>query len=43
MKKKKRFADGLIDLAKHRFGLSTDTFLNSVKKFLDKKVRTIPF
>ena len=50
MKKKKtvcRWANidliDLIDLAKHGFGLSKDTFLKSVKKFLGKKVRTIPF
>ena len=31
----------LIQPANHGFGLSTDAFLTSVKKFLDKKVRTI--
>ena len=41
--KKKRFADGLTELAKLGFGLSTDAFLKLVKKFLDKKVRTRPF
>ena len=43
MKKKKTVCRRLIDLAKHGFGLSKDTFLKSVKKFLGKKVRTIPF
>ena len=40
--KKNRFADGLIKLANRGFGLSTDASLTlkSVKKFLDKKVRT---
>ena len=37
---KNRFADRLIELANRGFGLSTDAFLKSVKKFLDKKVRT---
>ena len=41
--KKKRFADWLIDLVNRCFGLSTDAFLKSVKKFLDKEVGTIPF
>ena len=37
-------ADRLIELANRVFGLSTDAFLKSVKKFLDKGVRTIlPF
>ena len=40
MKKKNRFADWLIELANRSFGLSTDASLKSVKKFLDKKVRT---
>ena len=35
------FADGLIELANRGFGLSTDAFLKSVKKLLDKEVRTI--
>ena len=38
---KKRFTDWLIQLANRGFGLSTDAFLKSVKKFLDKGVRTI--
>ena len=41
--KKKQFADWLIELANRGFGLSTDAFLKSVKKFLDKEARTIPF
>ena len=32
----------LVKLAKRGFGLSTDAFLKSVKKFLDKEVRTLP-
>ena len=40
---KKSFADWLIELANWGFGMSTDTFLKSVKKFLDKEVRIIPF
>ena len=40
MKKTNRFADSLIELANPGFGLSTDASLQSVKKFLDKKVRT---
>ena len=44
MKEKKiQFADWLIELANRGFGLSTDAFLKSVKKFLDKEIRTIPF
>ena len=44
MKEKKiQFADWLIELANRGFGLSTDAFLKSVKKFLDKEARTIPF
>ena len=42
MKKKRSFADRLIELANRGFGMSTDAFLKSVKKFLDKEVRTIP-
>ena len=40
---KKCFADWLIELAKRGFGMSTDAFPKSVKKFLDKEVRIIPF
>ena len=43
MKKKKSFADRLIQLANRGFGMSTDAFLKSVKKFLHKEVRIIPF
>ena len=32
---KKSFADWLIELANRGFGMSTDAFLKSVKKFLD--------
>ena len=32
---KKSFADLLIELANRGFGMSTDAFLKSVKKFLD--------
>ena len=39
---KKSFADWLIELANSGFGMSTDAFLKSVKKFLDKEVRIIP-
>ena len=35
---KKSFADWLIGLANCGFGMSTDAFLKSVKKFLDKEV-----
>ena len=38
---KKPFTDWLIQLANRGFGLSTDAFLKSLKKFLDKGVRTI--
>ena len=38
-----QFADWLIELANRGFGLSTDAFLKSVKKFLDKEARIIPF
>ena len=41
--KKIQFADWLIELANRGFGLSWDAFLKSVKKFLDKEARTIPF
>ena len=41
--RKKSFADWLIELANCSFGMSTDAFLKSVKKFLDKEVRIIPF
>ena len=40
---KKSFADWLIYLANRGYGMSTDDFLKSVKKFLDKAVRIIPF
>ena len=40
---KKSFADWLIGLANCGFGMSTDALLKSVKKFLDKEVRIIPF
>ena len=36
-------ADWLIELANCSFGMSRDAFLKSVKKFLDKEVRIIPF
>ena len=35
---KKSFADWQIELANRGFGMSTDAFLKSVKKFLDKEV-----
>ena len=35
---KKSFADWLIELANRGFGMSTDAFLKSVKKFLDEEV-----
>ena len=35
---KNTFADWLIELANRGFGMSTDAFLKSVKKFLDKEV-----
>ena len=38
---KKSFADWLIELANQGFGMSTDAFLNSVKKFLDKEVSIV--
>ena len=41
MKKERSFADWLIELANCGFGMSTDAFLKSVKKFLDKEVRII--
>ena len=40
---KKSFADWPIELASCGFGMSTDAFLKSVTKFLDKEVRIIPF
>ena len=40
---RKSSADWLIELANCGFGMSTDAFLESVKKFLDKEVRIIPF
>ena len=40
---KNSFADWVIALANRGFGMSTDAFLKSVKKFLDKEVRIIPF
>ena len=42
-KKKKLFADRLIQLANRGFGMSPNAFLKSVKKFLHKEVRIIPF
>ena len=42
-KEKNLFADRLIELANRGFGSSTDAFLKSVKEFLDKEIRTIPF
>ena len=36
---KNSFADWVIELANRGFGMSTDAFLKSVKKFLDKEVR----
>ena len=36
---KHSFADWVIELANPGFGMSTDAFLKSVKKFLDKEVR----
>ena len=38
---KKSFADWVIELANRGFGMSTDAFLNSVKKFLDKEVSIV--
>ena len=35
---KNMFADWLIELENRGFGMSTDVFLKSVKKFLDKEV-----
>ena len=43
MKKKKSFADWLIELANRGLGMSTDVFLKSGKNVLDKEVRIIPF
>ena len=40
---KKSFDDWLIELANRGFGMSMDAFLKSVKKFLDKEVRIMPF
>ena len=40
---KTRLSDWLIELANRGFDLSTDAVLKSVKKFLDKEYRTIPF
>ena len=40
---KKSFADWLIGLANCGFGMSTDAFLKSVKKFLDREVRIMSF
>ena len=40
---RKSFADWLIELANCGFGMPTDAFLKSVKKFLDKELRIIPF
>ena len=41
--KNELFANWLIELANCGFGMSSDAFLKSVKKFLDKEVRIIPF
>ena len=38
-----KFADWLIELANRGFSMSTDAFLKSVKKFLNKEVRIMPF
>ena len=35
--------DWLIELANRGFGMSTDAFLKSVKKFLNREGRIIPF
>ena len=40
---RKSFSDWLIELANRGFRMSTDAFLKSVKKFLNKEVRIIPF
>ena len=40
---KKSFADWLIELPNRGLDMSTDVFLKSVKKFLDKEVRIMPF
>ena len=40
---KKSFTNWLIELANRGFDMSADAFLKSVKKFLDKEVRIIPF
>ena len=39
---KNTFADWLIELENRGFGMSTDAFLKSVKKFLDKEVSVMP-
>ena len=39
---KKSFADWPIELASCGFGMSTDAFLKSVKKILEKEARIIP-
>ena len=41
MKKKKSFADWLIELTNCGFGMSTDAFPKSVKMFPDKEIRII--
>ena len=41
MKKKKSFVDWLTELGNCAFSMSTDAFLKSAKKFLDKEVRII--
>ena len=43
MKKESRLQDWLTELANCGLGMSTDAFLKSVKKFLDKEVRIVPF
>ena len=40
---RRSFADWLIELTNCGFGMTTDAFLKSVKKFLDKEVRIISF
>ena len=42
-KKMKKTVVWLIELVNRGFDMSTDAFLKSVKKFLDKEVRIIPF
>ena len=40
---KMSFADRLIEIANRGFSMSTDAFLKSVKKFLVREMRIIPF